>query len=302
MNWAERNFSNLFAPKNQSTQAVTINDPQNQFMGEWLYRFYPFTDSYIAIKSTGDVLVLNKTLRPEPFVVGTLEQLILQVPIEVEGGDPEISDIKTCVTINRPKVDYIAEYKTTGNINALVILNHAPLLIPASQNKGLLSIHWFKSDLSEQQYRLKYINSTSEKIITEWDVEEQFEVIDGFRYRMSLTEISRIAENNVSYTPSLKVEPIATYCDNQSWSSNSVSEQVNGVDNIINPIVLNGQVNGLNEQLTFENSTYNTIKITVINQEQQKTIRWIDINTGTDAQREVYDSNNRLIFSMQRRD
>ncbi len=285
MNWAEKEYPTLFSPPEQSMQNIVIDDPQNPFVGTWVYRFYPNTQAYIAIKTEGDVLVLSAIFGELPQKVGTLAELIKQVPDETT--DPNEIDptaVKKCVDIPIPSQNNTVTYQVTGNLNRLA----KSALLNLQGNTATVTERWQISDFKHWQWSTQIVSNQNENIT--FTTTDQFEIIDKFRYRSQWLETQDQRSADYTYAKAYRAMPIGTFCEKQTWSSNPIQEK--GVfSGVAEQPAETGEILGTINAIDALIQNQKVVKMTIKRSNNEIEQRWISINSGIIIQQILTDAN-----------
>jgi len=225
LNFAEQVEPSLFSPPGQITLA-TVTD--------WLYRFYPTSQSYAAVHTgtggeflQGGVYTLGGPFGDSVVYIDTLDNLLTLIDNNnpAPDGDSGITNDGNgnCVNMNPPDVGTIANYRLTAGSGALQ------------------SVTDFSEEFIQVSDTLTELETTATSSVaglTSTTVSRSvtnMEIADGLRYVVGIdsqiaASISGFSDTNqqvqVSYEPDLFQGPAERVCEEQEWFAAPVDQTV----------------------------------------------------------------------------
>ena len=298
--FAETAEPSLFFPAVETQQI-------NGAGSDWFYRYFSGTESYVAININGtgpyfggDVYVLGGQFGEAPLFVNTLENLLAAIdesPPVPSGGENAITNQGNgnCVARIFPVKNDTASFRTTTfSGDSSTITERTEFYEEVTDSKTITVIEQIISD-------------SDSETVTSNRYTAYFESLNGLFFNTrndseitaSVTDKPPSQQNSITtYAPSLFIGPSDLLCEGQQWFAAPVTQTtINNPDSSANgPIISQtlstvATVDSVDELVTLQGTTYNTIKMT-LSYPDGKTIIWTDLGFGIKVMSETYQGDS----------
>jgi len=271
--WAETIFYDLFSAGNQQSQTFYIEDSNSPYFGQWYYRYYPVTQTYIAAKpnkqrNNYDIYILGGSFGNDLIYIDTLPKLI-ESKVSIK------DDIKISNMDKRKAGEIFKyQYKTLDSEGVLEVkikeYNNKQAIIERQ-----LTLNGKTTKTTETQI---FENSEEKRFLKEIIIESDKEITtlkynDG--YPLDRTYYRRQREETL---------PAAFF------SSNLTPNEVTLLSNE------RLRINAVNLKITIPAGTFDIIKQTLKKENGQQIESWIDIKIGICLIKRVSDKKGLLVF------
>jgi|GEM_PF-2053906 len=268
-NWAEEEYSIYFAPSGQTTQTL---DP-------WYFRFYPSTGIYLGVNNQSEVYVLGGQFGNDPLKVGSVSDFLAQINSSNTSNNGNSTGNGNCVTLPFPATGLQANYNVTSGANT------GSMNVTYTSTNNTTAVSTTSSNFSGSG-----VTSSSSSTTT-----QNYQITDDFLYVSSIeTTISSSVPGlgsfddttTTTFSPAHNEGPALKYCEQQSWTSEAVSQstvtQTLGIPGgavTSNTAVVNGLVEAVNESVTTAAGTFNTVRVKETSSGED-TLTWFSIELG----------------------
>jgi len=281
-NWAEMTYPQYFSPAGQQTQTA---DP-------WYFRYYPSTGIYVGVNTQNEVYVLGGEFGNTPVFVDTVTNVLAQINSSNNTANNNPGN-GNCVTLPFPSSGIQANYNVTS-----------------SEGSGSINVTYNSTNsttaISTQtsSFAAAGMSSGSETVTT-----QQYQIIDDYLYVGSVeTVISTTVPGfgsfqdttTTTFSPSHNEGPALKYCEQQSWTSEAVTQTTTSQSNNIpggttssSTAVVNGLVEAVNETITTPAGTFSTVRVSETESGDTATT-WFSIEHGIFVKVELQNSSGAI--------